>query len=119
MKYGIVGGTNHVDNPGYNVWHGSPNKTINYVTAHDNNTLYDKLYLSLIEKNELDLIPSLALQANGLVLTSQGIAFLHAGDEFLRSKEISEGKFDHNSYQSPDNINQINWNLKSKKFKLL
>lgn len=40
-----------------------------------------------------------------LRLTSQGIPFLHAGDEMLRSKQG-----DHNSYQSPDSINAIRWN---------
>ena len=44
-----------------------------------------------------------------IVLTSQGIAFLHAGTEFLRSKKGVE-----NSFESPDSINAIDWNLKSK-----
>lgn len=44
-----------------------------------------------------------------IVLTSQGISFLHAGTEFLRSKNGVE-----NSYESPDSINAINWNLKTK-----
>lgn len=112
VKYGITGGITHTDNTGYNSWHGSPDKTINYVTAHDNNTLHDKLYLSLKDTNRLGEIEALSLQSHGLILTSQGIPFIHAGDEFLRSKEISEGVFDHNSYQSPDSINQIQWNWK-------
>lgn len=112
VKYGIVGGIEHVDNPNYNVWHGKPDKTLNYVSAHDNNTLHDKLYLTLLEKNELNLIKQMSMQAYGVILTSQGIPFLHAGDEFLRSKEISEGVFDSNSYQSPDEINWIDWSLK-------
>ena len=113
VKYGVTGGTQHQDNVGYSVWHGSPEKTINYVTAHDNNTLNDKLYLTLVDDNRLNDITKLSLQAHGLVLTSQGIPFIHAGDEFMRSKEISEGEFDHNSYQSSDEINQIQWHLKS------
>lgn len=112
VKYGITGGIDHIDNKNYAVWHGSPDKTINYVTAHDNNTLHDKLYLSLVEDKKLHLIEAMSMQAHGLILTSQGIPFIHAGDEFLRSKEISEGTFDHNSYQSPDSINQIQWNWK-------
>ena len=114
VKYGIVGGVEHVDNPNYNVWHGSPNKTLNYVSAHDNNTLHDKLYLSLKESNNLNLITPISMQAYGIILTSQGIPFLHAGDEFLRSKEIEDGVFDNNSYQSVDKINWIDWSLKEK-----
>ncbi len=113
IKYGIVGGIQHVDNPGYNVWHTSPDKILNYVTAHDNNTLHDKLYLSLVDEGKLDLIEKMSIQAHGLILTSQGIAFIHAGDEFLRSKEIGKGVFDSNSYQSSDEINQIRWDLKA------
>lgn len=114
LKYGIVGGIDHLDNKGYNVWHTSPTKILNYVTAHDNNTLYDKLYLSLLEDNNLNLINDLSIQAHSIILTAQGIPFIHAGDEFLRSKEISEGVFDSNSYQSSDEINQIRWDLKEK-----
>ncbi|WP_162164045.1 type I pullulanase [Acholeplasma hippikon] len=123
VKYGITGGISHVDNAGYNVWHGNPGKIINYVTAHDNNTLHDKLYLSLEPINRLEDLEKISLQAHGLILTSQGIPFIHAGDEFLRSKELPDGKFDHNSYQSPDSVNQIQWNWKKeyqdhyKKFK--
>ncbi len=116
IMYGIVGG---VDYPGIAAgslsvskgpWHTVPTKTINYVTAHDNNTLHDKLYLTLVEDDRLDLIPALQKQANAIVLTSQGVAFLHAGDELMRSKPLvgSDG-FDHNSYESPDETNQIRW----------
>ena len=115
VKYGITGGISY---PGVSgsllsntrIWHTSPTKTINYVTAHDNNTLYDKLYLTLEEDELLDLIPSMSKQANAIVLTSQGISFLHAGDEFLRSKPLENGNgFDHNSYESPDVVNQLRW----------
>ncbi|MEF9959725.1 MAG: hypothetical protein RR448_00810 [Niameybacter sp.] len=50
-----------------------------------------------------------SLLANGIVLTSQGIPFIHAGDEVLRSKYG-----DHNSYKSLDAINQIRWADKDK-----
>jgi pullulanase len=46
--------------------------------------------------------------ANAIVLTSQGTAFIHAGSEMLRTKQG-----EHNSYNLPDSINQINWNWKS------
>ena len=114
VRYGIVGG---VEYPGfsYGEWHTEPVKTINYVACHDNNTLHDKLYLTLEESDELDYILPMAMQAYGIILTSQGIPFIHAGDEFLRSKadEDSWTGFDHNSYESPDSINQIDWSLKA------
>ena len=117
IKYGIVGGVDYPSINGSNlsplkVWHTSPVKTINYVTAHDNNTLHDKLYLTLVEDEKLDLIPALQKQANAIVLTSQGIPFLHAGDELLRTKPLADKEgFDHNSYESPDSTNQIRWDL--------
>ncbi len=113
VMYGIRGGV-EFDDLTYSEWHTEPTKTINYVAAHDNNTLHDKLYLTLEGTDDLDLILPLAKQAYGIVLTSQGIPFIHAGDEFLRSKpdENSWTGFNHNSYESPDSINQIDWSLK-------
>lgn len=52
-------------------------------------------------------------QANAIVLTSQGVPFLHAGVEFLRSKPDGSGGYDHNSYESPDSVNQLRWDLKA------
>jgi len=101
------------------------NESVNYVTAHDNLNLWDKICFSLGEKNialsphhmleappikkggqdifEADAVKS-SLLANGIILTSQGIPFFQAGDEILRSKYG-----DHNSYASPDDINKIRW----------
>ena len=119
LRYGISGGIAHPQVTGsalsnLKVWHTEPTKTINYVTAHDNNTLHDKLYQTLEEDGDLDLIPALMKQANAMVLLSQGVSFLHAGDEFMRSKPLASGNgFDHNSYQSPDTVNQMRWDLKA------
>lgn len=118
VKYGIVGGTNHdgVTSKGLSydmIWHGSPLKTINYVSAHDNNTLYDKLMLSTTSKQK-ELILDMHTQANAIILTSQGIPFLHAGVEFMRSKPTTNG-YDSNSYESPDSVNQLRWDLKANK----
>ena len=94
-------------------------ESINYVTAHDNLNLWDKIALSLGAKNlakapydliktDRDLLDNnavrSALLANGIILTSQGIPFFQAGDEFLRTKFG-----DHNSFASPDSINMIRW----------
>ncbi len=126
VRYGISGGTAFDNINGSHlspqkVWHGEPYKTINYVTAHDNNTLHDKLYQTLEPLGKLDLLVPMHKQANAIVLTSQGIAFLHAGDEFLRSKpddgltqrQYTGGGFVHNSYESTDTVNQLRWDLKA------
>jgi len=80
---------------------------IAYADCHDNHTLWDRLTLSAASYSEVQRkkMHQLAL---AMVLTSQGIPFLHAGSEFLRSKKGNE-----NSYNAPDSINAIDWNLKS------
>ena len=80
----------------------SPAQTINYASCHDNLTLWDKLKIATNAPPEK--LTNMALMANTIVLTSQGVPLLHAGVELLRSKNG-----DGNSYQSPDLINQINW----------
>jgi pullulanase len=70
--------------------------------------LWDKLTISAkdateSERREMDKL------AMSIVLTSQGISFLHAGTEFLRTKKGVE-----NSFESPDSINAMDWSLKTK-----
>jgi pullulanase len=87
----------------------SPNETINYASAHDDHCLWDKLRLSAADAPE-QLRINMDRLAVGIVLTSQGVPFLHAGDEFLRSKNLEK-----NSYNSNDpRVNPIDWHLKSK-----
>lgn len=90
-----------------------PSKTINYVSCHDNNTLYDKLQLAgaAYEYDEARLKQQ-AVQAQSFVLLAQGVSFLHAGSEILRSKPLGYGKFDHNSYKSSYEINSLKWDEK-------
>lgn len=119
IKYGVVGGIAYPglasNNLSYQMfWHTSPLKTINYVACHDNNTLYDKLMLSTTIKQK-EYIPMMVKLANAIVLTSQGVAFIHAGDEFMRSKPAFDGiGYDSNSYESPDSTNQMRWDIKAK-----
>ena len=94
-------------------WTDTPCQTVNYVEAHDNLTLWDKLYYtnstaSMETRIKMDKL------AAAMVFLSQGIPFIQAGQEFLRSKPFPGGMaFDHNSYKSPDAINSIKWNRKS------
>jgi pullulanase len=87
-------------------WAAEPWQCVNYVSCHDNFTLFDKLLQSCPDADDVKLRKMQKL-AGAIVLTSQGIPFLHAGSEFCRSKGG-----DHNSYRSPDAINQIDWGLK-------
>ena len=115
IRFGIAGGVEHsqvnslfISSLTY--WGVDPYKVINYVTCHDNNTLYDKLMQSNTDKSR-DNIAQQAKQANAIVLFSEGVPFIHAGDEFLRSKPLNGG-YDSNSYNSSDETNQIDWSLK-------
>ncbi|MFD2116643.1 type I pullulanase [Paenibacillus yanchengensis] len=83
-----------------------PLQSINFVECHDNHTLADKLSLS----NQADTTEQrrrMHQLATGITLLSQGVPFLHAGQEFLRSKQG-----DPNSYIAGDAINQLNWKLR-------
>jgi len=89
-------------------WVAEPYQTISYVSCHDDNTLFDRLKTSNPDASEADLIKMDKL-ANAIVLTSQGVAFLHSGAELLRTKQGVA-----NSFNSPDAINEIDWSRKTK-----
>ncbi|MCU9612020.1 hypothetical protein OEV98_00420 [Caldibacillus lycopersici] len=79
-------------------------QTINYVECHDNHTLWDRLLLT--NPHETEIIRKKIHQlATGITLLSQGVPFLHAGQEWFRTK-YGDG----NSYISSDQINQLDWN---------
>ncbi|SLM84692.1 Glycogen debranching enzyme / Pullulanase [Vagococcus fluvialis bH819] len=81
-----------------------PSQLIQYVEAHDNLTLYDKLSLTNPEDTKEQRLKRHML-GTGIVLVSEGVPFIHAGQEFLRTKDGDE-----NSYKSPDSVNQFDWN---------
>ena len=84
-----------------------PDKTVNYVTCHDNYTLYDRIKAAGI--TDETTIKQMAMLANSVVFTSNGTAFMLAGEEFLRTKGG-----DHNSYQSSYKVNELDYSLKIK-----
>ncbi len=112
VKIGIVASTAHsqVDySQGNNstfAYALSPTQIINYVSCHDDLNLTDKLRKSMPEATEEEL-QRVARLAQTIVFTSQGTPFMFAGEELFRGK-----KGVHNSYQSPDSINAIDWTLK-------
>ncbi|RDV16728.1 type I pullulanase [Pontibacter diazotrophicus] len=108
IKFGVIGSIQHPEvHSGRAAWAREPWQSVSYVSCHDNQTLYDKLKVSCEGASEEEIV-NMHLLANAVVLTSQGIPFLHAGVEMLRTK-----KGEHNSYNLPDSINQINWNWKT------
>jgi len=114
IKFGIVASCEHswVDYAKVNYskepYAKEPWNTITYCECHDNHVLWDKLKISAKDATEAERIEMHKL-ALSIVLTSQGISFLHAGTEFLRTKKGVE-----NSFESPDSINAIDWSLKTK-----
>lgn len=113
IKFGIVASTQHpqVNYEAVNYsnapWANQPSQTINYASCHDNHTLFDKLQISMPDASPEELIKMHKL-AQTIVLTSQGVPFVHAGMEMLRTKGGVE-----NSFESPDEVNQIDWNRKT------
>jgi len=120
IKFGIVASTYHKQldymrvNYSRSPWAVEPTQTINYISSHDNLTLWDKISLSCAGSSKEDKI-RMNMLAAAIVLTSQGIPFFQAGEEFLRSKPLNEAnnRFEHNSYRSPDSVNSLKWNRKS------
>lgn len=108
MRSLVCGGIKHPQINYGHFWTDSPCQVVNYVEAHDNLTFHDKLRLSMPNASVDDIIRIDKLGA-ALIFFSQGIPFIQAGQEFLRSKPLSNGSFDHNSYHSPDSINSIKW----------
>jgi pullulanase len=127
-------------NPLQNLWDSmfayDPEQSINYISAHDNFCLWDKIQLCLADKIHADydkngnFDPLYGIDFNpaklgyadrvdrfgmGIVLTSQGIPFIHAGDEMRRTKMVDDDCVQkaHNSYNAPDKCNVIRWNWKA------
>ena len=110
VKFGIAGGVRHpqVDiklvNYSDDFWASEPTQMISYVSCHDDMCLTDRLRASIpgLSQEELQRLDILAQTA---VFTSQGVPFMLSGEEMMRDK-----KGVHNSFESPDSVNQLNWN---------
>jgi len=109
IKFGVVASVMHGDVSYADVKYSkfpyatSPTQIITYVEAHDNLTLWDKLLITNPEATD-EVRMAMHRMANAIVLTSQGVPFLHAGAEFYRTKGGNE-----NSYNAPDSVNQLDW----------
>jgi len=109
IKFGIAGAIDHpqIDYAEVNYakqpWATEPTQMMAYVSCHDDMCLYDRLKAEQPEAADSELIRQ-DLLAQTAVLTSQGVPFMLAGEEVLRTKYGV-----HNSFKSPDHINQIDW----------
>ncbi|MCR5611554.1 MAG: type I pullulanase [Clostridiales bacterium] len=84
-------------------WGVERNEVINYMACHDNNTLYDKLILSNPDATDEERFIMYTF-GEAIIMLSKGTPFMLAGEEMLRTKGG-----DHNSYNSPDSVNNIDW----------
>ncbi len=113
IKFGIVGAIEHpqirYDEVNYSkkAWAEEPTQMISYVSCHDDMCLADRLMATLPGGKERELV-ALQKLAETCVFTSQGVPFIFAGDEVMRNK-----KGVHNSFNSPDSINTIEWRNKT------
>ena len=114
LKFGIVGAIRHPQvkmkkvNYSQKPWALEPTQMISYVSCHDDMCLVDRLKASIPNITEDELI-RLDLLAQTAVFTSQGVPFMLSGEELLRTKQGV-----HNSFESPDSINHLDWSNKTK-----
>ena len=114
LKFGIVGAIRHPQvkmkkvNYSEKPWAQEPIQMISYVSCHDDMCLVDRLKASISNITEDELI-RLNLLAQTAVFTSQGVPFMLSGEELLRTKQGV-----HNSFESPDSINHLDWANKTK-----
>ena len=90
----------------------NPTNVVNYVSAHDNNTLWDRI-CHVYGEGEATLEKRLARNrlSAAIVQTSLGIPFMQAGEEMLRQKKNADGSYNENSYNASDAVNNIKWEL--------
>jgi pullulanase len=103
---GIVGQIKYSDTIGGQWGNIAPGQSVSYVEAHDNLTLKDKLSASY--GGSATEISRAHRFASSIALLAQGVSFIHAGQEFERSKDGDE-----NSYKSSDRINSLKWQTRS------
>ena len=114
VKFGVAGAVQHpgVDYSAVNYsdtcWASEPTQMISYISCHDDMCLRDRLAATLPGASEAELL-RLDKLGQTVVFTSQGIPFIYAGEELFRTKQGV-----HNSYNSPDAINAIDWSFKNR-----
>ena len=114
VLFGVQGGFyNTAFTGGYNAsWNSnSPTNVINYVSAHDNNTLWDRIcYVDGTAESTLASRLAKNRLSAAIVQTSLGVPFMMAGEEMLRTKTNADGTYNENSYNASDEVNNLKWN---------
>lgn len=91
----------------------NPEQAVNYLMAHDNLCFYDKI--AAAGTSYTSYADAIIKFGHGILLSAQGIPFIHAGDEFLRTKKVGTFASEaHNSYMWGQEMNQIDWSYKAK-----
>lgn len=97
-------------------WCTTPSQSVNYASCHDNLSLMDRIIRSTPEASVEERIRMNNLAA-AIYMTAEGVPFMQAGEEFLRSKVKADGGLDENSYASPDSVNSLKWsNLEDEQY---
>ena len=98
IQFGMNGGTGIAA-----TWNVKNQMSVNYMSAHDNHTLWDKLAISN-PNDSVETRMAMNRLGAGIIMVSKGIPFMQAGEEMLRTKDGDE-----NSYKSSDEVNNIRW----------
>ena len=125
VQVGLKGSMTSIGSDSEGVWTRyftkSPYQAVNYLAAHDNLCLYDKIVASGIDSSNSVYQQAIVKFGHGIITLSQGVGFIHGGDDFLRTKsddKWSEFKIDtrtakENSYMFGQGMNKIDWSLKA------
>lgn len=125
VQVGLKGSMTSIGSDSEGVWTRyftkSPYQAVNYLSAHDNLCLYDKIVASGVTSSNSSYQQAIVKFGHGIITLSQGVGFIHGGDDFLRTKsddKWSEFKIDsrtakENSYMFGQGMNKIDWSLKA------
>lgn len=118
IRFGVNGGVSNgafgtANNKGTWSTH-NPTNMINYASAHDNLTLWDKICMAYGTSSATESARTARNRlAAAIVQTSLGVPFMQAGEEMLRSKPNGDGTYNENSYNASDAVNNLKWDLLS------
>lgn len=115
IRFSVVGATKHsqVLKAKEPAWAASAAQSVNYISAHDDLTLWDKFAITNPKDSE-EVRKNMNKLAAAIVFTAQGIPFIQAGEELLRTKPSLDKNnlYESNSYNSPDSVNSLKWGRK-------
>ena len=116
VLFGVSGGTSKGVGKNENGWSAAnPTQVVNYASAHDNNTLWDRIcYVYGEGADTLDKRLAMNRLTAAIVQTSLGIPFMQAGEEMLRTKKNEDGTYNENSYNASDDVNNLDWDALTK-----